>query len=77
MTFFTRENWRWAKPLIEILEEAQQDVPEELFSMAERFKARQERDKREGRSGGGRGGRGGGGGGRYSKKDNDKFSCFV
>ncbi|KAI6651762.1 DEAD-box ATP-dependent RNA helicase 20-like [Oopsacas minuta] len=77
LTFFTRENWQWARPLIEILEEAQQDVPEELFVMAERFKARQERDKREGRFGGG-GGRGGrGGGGRFSKKDNDKFSCFV
>lgn len=46
--------------------------------MAERFKARQERDKREGRfGGGGRGGFGGRDRGRYSKKDNDKFSCFL
>ena len=36
----SREDWRHAKELIAILEEASQEVPEELRGMAERFAKR-------------------------------------
>ncbi|CAK1545538.1 unnamed protein product [Leptosia nina] len=66
LSFMTRSDWAHAKELISILEEANQEVPEELRLMAERFdamKARRERD-------GGRGGRGGRGGGfRLGRRD--------
>lgn len=54
MSFLTRSDWGVAKELIEILSEASQEVPQELYDMAERFEARKSRE------GGGRGrGRGG------------------
>ncbi|KAL8597742.1 hypothetical protein ACOMHN_001701 [Nucella lapillus] len=81
LTFITRGDWRSAQNLIDIMAEADQEIPQELLDMAQRFKARQERDAAEGGSGGrdhrGRGrGRGGGrfGGGR---RDRDDFDDFV
>lgn len=61
ITFMSREDWRHAKELIAILEEASQEVPEELRGMAERFARRQADGPRRGGGGfrgGGRGGRG-------------------
>lgn len=70
LSFFTRSDWGSAAELIDIMEEAGQEVPSEIRNMAERFKDMkqrrdQERDSfRGGRSfGGDRGGGGGGGGG--------------
>lgn len=73
ITLITRGNWRQARELISILEEASQEVPTELYAMADRFDAWKERRAEEERSfgvdrgsrGGGfrQGGRGGGGGG--------------
>ncbi|XP_055587469.1 uncharacterized protein LOC129739944 [Uranotaenia lowii] len=73
LSFFTRTDWAVASELIKILEEADQEVPNEIRAMADRFAAKKERDAREGgrggrggggrRDGGGRGARGGGGGG--------------
>ncbi|EAT37615.1 AAEL010402-PA [Aedes aegypti] len=72
LSFFTRGDWAVASDLIKILEEADQEVPEEIRQMAERFTAKKEREGREKsafgrRDGGGRGGGGGGrrGGGRW------------
>lgn len=66
LSFFTRSDWAVASELIKILEEAEQDVPDEIRSMAERFTAKKDREGREksafGRGGRGGGGRGGGGG---------------
>lgn len=66
ISYFTRNDWAQAKELISILEEAEQYVPEEIYSMAERFEAMQKRREAERASGGGgygrRGGFGGGGG---------------
>ncbi|XP_034008414.1 LOW QUALITY PROTEIN: probable ATP-dependent RNA helicase DDX43 [Trematomus bernacchii] len=62
ITLVTRENWRMAAELILILERAEQEVPEELVIMAERF-AKNKRDKEMDNPRGGRGGWGGGGGG--------------
>ncbi|XP_029178271.1 probable ATP-dependent RNA helicase DDX43 [Nylanderia fulva] len=39
ITFMTRQDWHHAKELISILEEAEQEVPEELYKMAERYEA--------------------------------------
>lgn len=67
LSYFTRSDWGSAGDLIGILEEAHQDVPEELRQMKERFDAmklrKEEENTRFGGGGGGRG-RGGGGGGR-------------
>ncbi|KAJ2941801.1 hypothetical protein O0L34_g10607 [Tuta absoluta] len=70
LSFVTRKDWAQAKELIKILEEANQEVPDELLQMAERFEAMKLRKESEG-GGRGRGGRGGGrsygggGGGGY------------
>lgn len=59
-------DWGSAKELIEILKEANQEVPDELVTMAERFEAKKARDAQNGGSRGGFRGRGGrGGGARY------------
>ncbi|CAB3227207.1 unnamed protein product [Arctia plantaginis] len=58
LTFFTRHDWNNARDLIKILEEANQEIPEELEQMAERFEAMQLR-REGGGSSRGRGGRGG------------------
>ncbi|XP_012540510.1 probable ATP-dependent RNA helicase DDX43 [Monomorium pharaonis] len=39
ITFMTRKDWHHAKALINILEEANQEVPEEVYKMAERYEA--------------------------------------
>lgn len=70
LSFFTRSDWGSAGELIEILKEAEQEVSQELLDMAERFKAKKEREKSERGSfrGSFRGGnRGGGGGFRGSR----------
>lgn len=64
LSFFTREDWGSAGELIAILEEANQEVPDELREMKKRFEAMKERkDKERSLYGGGGGGRRGGGGG--------------
>lgn len=65
LSFMTRSDWGSAAELIEILKEADQEVLPQLQDMADRFKAKKEREKLEGggRGGGFRGGRGRGGGG--------------
>ncbi|KAJ6638339.1 putative ATP-dependent RNA helicase DDX43 [Pseudolycoriella hygida] len=71
LSFVTREDWGSAGDLINILEEADQEVPDELREMKKRFEAMKERKEKErsmyggggGRRGGGFGGRNGGGGG--------------
>lgn len=67
LSFLTRSDWGSAAELITILKEAEQEVPQELESMAERFKAKKEREKTErgGSRGGFRGNRDGGGGGGF------------
>lgn len=60
LSFVSRKDWAHARELIKILEEANQEIPDELENMAERFEAMKVRRDKEG---GGRGGRGGGRGG--------------
>ncbi|EZA51431.1 putative ATP-dependent RNA helicase DDX43 [Ooceraea biroi] len=53
ITFMTRKDWSHAKQLINILEEASQEIPEELYKMAERYDAWKEKkgsDRFDGRS---------------------------
>ncbi|XP_052777859.1 probable ATP-dependent RNA helicase DDX43 [Mya arenaria] len=64
LTFITRSDWSKAKDLINIMVEAQQEVPEELQEMAERFQIMKARRDAEGGGGRGRGGGRGGGRGR-------------
>lgn len=65
ISFITREDWAMAQDLINILEEAQQEVPEQLRDMSRRFAAMKERRAAEGGGGTGRGFGGGGGGRGY------------
>ncbi|KAH7979107.1 hypothetical protein HPB49_008227 [Dermacentor silvarum] len=61
ITLITQNNWRQARELISILEEANQEVPTELYAMADRFDAWKQRRAEEERNFGlDRGGRGGG-----------------
>jgi ATP-dependent RNA helicase DDX43 len=53
LTFFTRDDWKYAGELIAILEEAGQEVPDELVSMAERYRAYAERLREQNREAGG------------------------
>lgn len=67
ITFFTREDWRHAQELIDILSKSESTIPDELYRMAERFKAWSDRKREEdaiarSMGGGGYGGRRGGGG---------------
>ena len=76
ITFMTRSDWRNAKDLIKIMEEANQEVPPEVYAMAKRWADNQERRREEGGGGGGRGGGGRGGGrGKFSGR-NDFGSGF-
>jgi ATP-dependent RNA helicase DDX43 len=70
LSFMTRSDWGSAAELIDILKEAEQEVSQELQDMADRFKAKKEREKTERASFGGsfRGGNRGGGGFRVSFK---------
>ncbi|XP_031637744.1 probable ATP-dependent RNA helicase DDX43 [Contarinia nasturtii] len=72
ISYVTRSDWGSAGELINILEEAEQDVPDALREMKTRFDAMQERKEREresmgggGRRFGGRFGSGGGGSGSF------------
>ncbi|UJR25523.1 hypothetical protein I4U23_006869 [Adineta vaga] len=71
ISLVTRENWGSAGRLIKILEEAGQNVPGELRTMAERFKAVQEKKREFG------GGGNGGGRNRYGNRDNDGEGRFF
>lgn len=64
LSFITREDWRSARELCNILQEASQDVPDELIKMAERYEAWKQRKDAQDAAAGGRGGRGGRGGSR-------------
>ena len=65
VTFMTRQDWKHAKELIDILSEGGQNVPTELVDMAERFEAmKRRRMEEENGFGGFRGGGRGGGRGR-------------
>ena len=68
ISLMTRRDWGQASHLIKILEEANQEIPEELYSMAERYEVMKKKRAEEDRGGNrrGRGGRGGNrGGNRY------------
>lgn len=65
LSFITRNDWAHARELIKILEEANQDIPDELEQMAQRFEAMKLRRDQEGR--GHTGGRGRGGRGRRDR----------
>ncbi|CAH2108974.1 unnamed protein product [Euphydryas editha] len=58
LSFVTRSDWAHASELIKILQEANQEVPDELHNMAERFEAMKLRRERNGGDRRGRGGRG-------------------
>ncbi|KAH8330101.1 hypothetical protein KR074_009910 [Drosophila pseudoananassae] len=76
ISFITREDWGMAKELIDILKEAEQEVPEELQNMATRFQAMKARRAAEGQAFGGGGGRSGGGrfgGNRGGGRDFGRF----
>lgn len=47
ISFVTRSDWASAEELIKILQEADQEVPDELHKMKERFDAMKERRERE------------------------------
>lgn len=75
ITFFTREDWRHAQELIDILNKSNSEIPNELVNMAERYQAWLDKKKAEDEAaaamGGGYGGRGrggGGGGGGYGRR---------
>lgn len=65
ITFFTRDDWRHAQELVDILGRTNQQIPEQLVTMAERYKEWQAKKDAEDAAAGGprRGGRGGGRGG--------------
>lgn len=68
LSFVTRGDWGTAAELIDILEEAGQEVPTEIRNMAERFKEMKQRREDE-KTAFGMGGRGGGGGGFRGRND--------
>ncbi|BFY99613.1 hypothetical protein BsWGS_02652 [Bradybaena similaris] len=68
LTFMTRNDWKNAQQLVDIMSEANQNIPDELVAMAERFSAFKER-KGDERTGSGFGGRGKGGRGRRRNDD--------
>uniref|UniRef100_H2YPW3 Helicase C-terminal domain-containing protein n=1 Tax=Ciona savignyi TaxID=51511 RepID=H2YPW3_CIOSA len=67
ISFFTRNDWGSAKELISILEEADQEVPDEVRDMAERFQKMKDRRAADGAAYRSGGPRRGGGGGRYRR----------
>ncbi|KAI9580505.1 hypothetical protein GQX74_012586 [Glossina fuscipes] len=67
ISYLTRSDWAMAPELIKIMEEANQQVPEELIDMAERYNKMKERRSDEmSKFNGMKGRRGGGGGGNRS-----------
>lgn len=70
LSFMTRSDWGSAKELINILEEANQEIPDGLRDMADRFAAmKTRRNDEKARFGVGRRGGGGRGGGRFSDRN--------
>lgn len=74
----TRSDWAGAEELIKILEEADQEVPDELRDMKSRFESMKERREKE------RANFGGGGGRRYvitslmiASNVNDKYLKYI
>lgn len=70
ITLMAREDWKHAKELIEILKQGEQEIPQSLIDMAERYQAMLQKRNEEGGSsgrGGFRGGRNNGG---------DPSACF-
>lgn len=61
ITLMTREDWKHAAELIKILKEADQEVPQGLISMAQRYADWKVKHDAEMAAYGGRGGRRGGG----------------
>ncbi len=80
ITFMAREDWKHAKELIEILKQGEQEVPQALIDMADRYdamlkKRMEEEGGRFGRGGGGmRFGGGGGGDGCFKCGESGHFS---
>lgn len=64
VTFMSRDDWRHAAELIEVLEKSGEEVPDFLADMADRFSRMKERRAAEGPPRGGRGRRGGSSRGR-------------
>lgn len=91
ISLFCREDWKHAGELIKILKEANQDVPDELQRMADRYAAWKEKKDAEeaaygirprgggegGGYGGGGGGYGGGGGGTFAYSCNIHFMLML
>ena len=48
LTFMTRSDWRHASDLIKIMEEANQEVPREVYEMSQRYTSMRERRQNEG-----------------------------
>lgn len=75
ITFVTRQDWKNAQNLIDIMAEANQEIPDELLAMADRYTSFKRKQDSEGGNGGrgrGRGrGRGGRGGGFGRRRDDD------
>ena len=77
ITFFTRDDWRHAQELIDILQKSSCDIPDQLQQMADRFRAWQAKKRAEDEAAGVFGGAGGrrhggfGGGGA----DRNCFNC--
>ncbi|CAL7939654.1 unnamed protein product [Xylocopa violacea] len=70
ITFMTRRDWSHAKELIHLLEEAQQEIPEELYQMADRHDAWKEKRANEKQLE--RLDRGGGGSGFSNRRSNTR-----
>ncbi|GBM20865.1 putative ATP-dependent RNA helicase DDX43 [Araneus ventricosus] len=64
ISIFTRQDWMHAESFIKILEEADQFVPQELYDMADRYRAWKRKKQAEDAEAGGFRRRGRGGGGR-------------
>lgn len=71
LSFFTRNDWGAAAELINILEEAGQEVPDEIRGFADRFRDMKQRRDNERDSVRGMGGGGGRNGGRFERSSND------
>lgn len=72
ITYMAREDWKHSKELIEILNKGEQEVPESLIEMSQRYDAMLKRREEEG----GRGGRGGRGGFRHNDRNRSENSGF-
>ncbi|KAK3763622.1 hypothetical protein RRG08_057043 [Elysia crispata] len=80
ITFVCRQDWKNAQNLIDIMAEADQEIPDELLAMADRyssFKRRQDSDGGFGGRGRGRGGRRGRGFGRRRDDEFDSTDGFF